>query len=261
MSQLPAIRATLTSCAQLRGRRAAGRRRQGAQGLAPARQPDGATQAARTLRGRGAAALRAARARPSCSPKNGELLLQNPRAPLFTRWSEFEQHAAELRGMQRGRLKSPRDDGRVLSARPAGAVLARLAGIEIELAVENRDAIVKRLEQGEDELAVMMLPPPSLPLERWPFLENPLVWSRRCRIRWSDASGWRSRSCCPSRCWRREPGSGTRPVPPTSSSRSAAWPGRRAWPWAATRPSNTGGARRPRAGGAVAAHAGRRPGA
>jgi DNA-binding transcriptional LysR family regulator len=105
----------------------------------------------------------------------GQLLLDAARE-LFDRWQRFEQDAADLRGLRRGRL-------RIAAVTTAEYFLPDLLGpfahawpgIEIELAVENRDAVIRRLERGDDELAVMMLPPAELPLERWPFLPNPLV--------------------------------------------------------------------------------------
>lgn len=48
-------------------------------------------------------------------------------------------------------------------------------GTEIELAVDNRDAVVRRLQQEATELAVMMMPPDDLPLQRVPLMRNPLV--------------------------------------------------------------------------------------
>jgi LysR family transcriptional regulator, low CO2-responsive transcriptional regulator len=105
----------------------------------------------------------------------GELLLATARE-LFVAWRRFEEDAADLRGLKAGRLRI----AAVTTAEyflPAliGPFAQAYPGIQIELAVENRDAVVKRLERGDDELAAMMLPPTHLPLERWPFLENPLV--------------------------------------------------------------------------------------
>lgn len=105
----------------------------------------------------------------------GELLLATTRE-LFATWQRFTDDAADLHGLKAGRL-------RIAAVTTAEYFLPDLIGpfalahpgIQIELAVENRDAVVKRLERGDDELAAMMLPPTHLPLERWPFLENPLV--------------------------------------------------------------------------------------
>ena len=107
--------------------------------------------------------------------EEGELLLQAAR-DVFERWRRFEEEAAALRGLARGRLRV----AAVTTAEyflPAllGTFARRYPGIEIELAVENRDAVVRRFERGDDELAVMMFPPEHLPIEVRPFLENPLV--------------------------------------------------------------------------------------
>ena len=107
--------------------------------------------------------------------EEGDLLLQAAR-DVFERWRRFESDAAALRGLARGRLRV----AAVTTAEyflPAllGAFARRYPGIEIELAVENRDAVVRRFDRGDDELAVMMFPPEHLPIEVRPFLENPLV--------------------------------------------------------------------------------------
>jgi LysR family transcriptional regulator, low CO2-responsive transcriptional regulator len=107
--------------------------------------------------------------------EEGELLLASARE-LFATWARFEEDAAALRGLHQGRL-------RIAAVTTAEYFLPDLIGpfaqahpgLSIELAVENRDAVVARLRRGDDELAVMMLPPTDLPLQRWPFLENPLV--------------------------------------------------------------------------------------
>ncbi|MDE2593155.1 MAG: LysR family transcriptional regulator [Burkholderiales bacterium] len=107
--------------------------------------------------------------------QHGEVLLQTVR-DLFAAWQRFEDQSAELQGLKRGRL-------RIAAVTTTEYFLPDLLGpfahahpgIDIELTVQNRDAVVARLERGEDELAAMMLPPQHLPLNRWPFLENPLV--------------------------------------------------------------------------------------
>jgi len=126
--------------------------------------------------------------------EEGGLLLQATR-DVFERWRRFEEEAAALRGLARGRLRV----AAVTTAEyflPAllGAFARRYPGIEIELAVENREAVVRRFERGDDELAVMMFPPEQLPIEVRPFLENPLVviaprshpLAKRIRVRLQD---------------------------------------------------------------------------
>jgi DNA-binding transcriptional LysR family regulator len=107
--------------------------------------------------------------------QEGALLLTTSR-DLFGRWHQFEEQVAEMQGLRRGNL-------RIAAVTTAEYFIPDLVapfahaypGITIELAVENRDSVVRRLTQGDDELAVMMLPPDDLDLDRWPFLENPLV--------------------------------------------------------------------------------------
>lgn len=91
-------------------------------------------------------------------------------------WQRFEEDAAALQGLKRGRLRiAAVTTTEYFLPDLLGPFARAWPGIEIELAVENRDAVVARLERGDDELAAMMLPPAHLPLARWPFLENPLV--------------------------------------------------------------------------------------
>ncbi|MBI5256611.1 MAG: LysR family transcriptional regulator [Burkholderiales bacterium] len=91
-------------------------------------------------------------------------------------WQQFEDDAAALQGLKRGRLRiAAVTTTEYFLPDLLGPFARQYPGIQIELAVENRAAVVARLERGEDELAAMMRPPAHLPLARWPFLENPLV--------------------------------------------------------------------------------------
>lgn len=95
---------------------------------------------------------------------------------LAARWQQFEEDAAALQGLRQGRLRiAAVTTTEYFLPDLLGPFARQYPGIRIELAVENRDAVVARLERGDDELAAMMRPPAHLPLARWPFLENPLV--------------------------------------------------------------------------------------
>lgn len=128
-------------------------------------------------------------------------------------WQGFEEDAAALQGLRRGRLRiAAVTTTEYFLPDLLGPFAREYPGIQIELAVENRDAVVARLERGDDELAAMMLPPPHLPLSRWPFLENPLVviapaghpLTRRRRLKLAEVTG--------EPLLAREAGSGTRAV-------------------------------------------------
>lgn len=105
----------------------------------------------------------------------GELLLATVRE-LFGAWARFEEDLADLRGLKAGHLRlAAVTTTEYFLPELLGPFSTAHPGIEIDLAVENRDAVVRRLREGTAELAVMMLPPADLPLHRWPLLENPLV--------------------------------------------------------------------------------------
>jgi DNA-binding transcriptional LysR family regulator len=106
---------------------------------------------------------------------HGERLAEAARE-MFAAWQRFEDDAAELQGLRRGRLQlAAVTTTEYFLPDLLGPFSQAHPGIHIELAVENRDAVVGRLEKGGAELAAMMLPPEHLPLHRWPFLANPLV--------------------------------------------------------------------------------------
>lgn len=142
----------------------------------------------------------------------GERLALAVRA-MGAAWQDFEEDAAALQGLKRGRLRiAAVTTTEYFLPDLLGPFARQYPGIQIELAVENRDAVVARLERGDDELTAMMLPPDHLPLARWPFLENPLVLiapaghalAQRRRLRLSELTG--------EPLLAREIGSGTRAV-------------------------------------------------
>lgn len=127
----------------------------------------------------------------------GERLALAVRA-MGAAWRDFEEDVSALQGLRRGRLRiAAVTTTEYFLPDLLGPFARQYPGIEIELTVENRDAVVARLERGDDELAAMMLPPTHLPLARWPFLENPLViiaplghaLAQRRRLKLSDLTG------------------------------------------------------------------------
>jgi len=107
--------------------------------------------------------------------QSGELLQQTV-ADLTGCWQQLESRLAEVHGLVRGRLRSAAvTTAEYFVPDLLGPFAAAHPGVDIELAVENRDRVVSRLSRSQDDLAVMMLPPQDLPLESVPFLDNPLV--------------------------------------------------------------------------------------
>jgi DNA-binding transcriptional LysR family regulator len=125
-------------------------------------------------------------------------------------WERFDTRMGELRGLTRGRLRiAAVTTAEYFVPDLLGPFAAAHPGVDIELAVENRDRVVDRLTRGADDLAVMMVPPVNLPLESVPFLDNPLVIIAPAA---HPMAGRRVRlpSLAGERWLMREPGSGTR---------------------------------------------------
>ena len=138
--------------------------------------------------------------------------LQRAVGEITSCWARFDSRLAEIHGLLRGRLRiAAVTTAEYFVPDLVGPFAAAHPGVEIELAVENRDRVIERLERAQDDLAVMMLPPSAMPLERVPILDNPLVVIAPAghrlagrRIRLAQLAGER---------WlMREPGSGTRLV-------------------------------------------------
>ena len=107
--------------------------------------------------------------------QNGEVLQQTVRE-LAACWQRFATRMAEVHGLVRGRLCiAAVTTAEYFVPDLVGPFARAHPGVDIELAVENRDRVVARLQQGMDDLPVMMFPPEGLPITALPFLDNPLV--------------------------------------------------------------------------------------
>jgi len=102
--------------------------------------------------------------------------LRDTLADISGCWQRFEGRLGELRGLLRGRLRiAAVTTAEYFVPDLLGPFSASHPGVEIDLAVENRDRVIDRLHRQTDHLAVMMLPPDELPLHSLPFRDNPLV--------------------------------------------------------------------------------------
>lgn len=144
-------------------------------------------------------------------PTQAARLLQEAALDMFARWQRFEEDLQALHGLERGLL-------RIAGVTTTEYFIARWLrrytdshpGIEIELAVDNRDAVVRRLRQDETELAVMMMPPDNLPLQSVPLMRNPLVLIGPAGHPWAGARRVARKSLNGQPMLMREAGSGTR---------------------------------------------------
>lgn len=140
--------------------------------------------------------------------------LRDTLADISDCWERFEGRLGELRGLLRGRLRiAAVTTAEYFVPDLLGPFSASHPGVEIELAVENRDRVIDRLRRQADDLAVMMLPPDELPLHTQPFRDNPLVVIAPREHPLNRAGSAVALSQLASERWlMREPGSGTRLV-------------------------------------------------
>lgn len=105
----------------------------------------------------------------------GRALLQTVTS-MFGHWQAFEDNIGELQGLLRGSL-------RIAGVTTTEYFLAQWLkpfvnahpGIEVDLVIENRDTVVRRLERAEDDMAIMMMPPAHIALQHLAVMDNPLV--------------------------------------------------------------------------------------
>ena len=88
----------------------------------------------------------------------------------------LEMRLADMQGLKRGRLRvAIVTTAKYLIPRLLGEFCARYPGIEAALTVTNREKLLARLADNEDDLAVLGVPPDSLDVVATPIAENPLV--------------------------------------------------------------------------------------
>ena len=126
-------------------------------------------------------------------------------------WQRLESRLAAIHGLVRGRLKiAAVTTAEYFVPELLGAFAAAHPGVDIELAIENRDRIVDRLSQGLDDIAVMMMPPKHLALEQRVLQSNPLVVIAPAKQAAHSATPLTLDDLNEARWLMREPGSGTR---------------------------------------------------
>ena len=105
----------------------------------------------------------------------GEELIKTARN-LDDVWNRFESAIDELKGMKRGKLRVALvTSAKYFLPRMLGTFCQRYPDIDVELEIANREKIVERLRNNQDDLYVMSYPPNDLDIVRLPFLDNEYV--------------------------------------------------------------------------------------
>jgi DNA-binding transcriptional LysR family regulator len=96
---------------------------------------------------------------------------------MFEMLANLEMKVADLKGMKRGRLRmGVITTAKYLAPEILGEFSRMYPGIDLALKVSNRERIIARMHDNEDDLYIMgQAPEGELDVEAFPFAPNPLV--------------------------------------------------------------------------------------
>jgi len=102
--------------------------------------------------------------------------LQKTCRGIFDHFANFEMTVADLKGLKRGALRlAVVTTAKYFAPRLLGPFCDQYPGIEVSLKVSNRERVLERLAENQDDLYILGQPPEELDAVAEPFLENPLV--------------------------------------------------------------------------------------
>ena len=102
--------------------------------------------------------------------------LQATYSEIFESLNNFEMLVADMQGLKQGKLRlAVVTTAKYFAPRLLGAFCNEYPGIDVSLKVSNRERLLERLGENQDDLYVLGQPPESLDVVYEPFLDNPLV--------------------------------------------------------------------------------------
>jgi len=102
--------------------------------------------------------------------------LQSTCNELFSSLSNFEMLISDMKGLKRGRLRlAVVTTAKYFAPRLLGPFCKLYPGIDVSLKVGNREHLLERLGENQDDLYILGQPPEELDVVSEPFLDNPLV--------------------------------------------------------------------------------------
>jgi LysR family transcriptional regulator, low CO2-responsive transcriptional regulator len=95
---------------------------------------------------------------------------------IFEGLSRFEMLVSDMKGVKAGKLRlAVITTAKYFVPRLLGLFCQRYPGIDVSLKVTNRERVLQRIADNQDDLYVLGQPPEHMEVEFEPFLENPLV--------------------------------------------------------------------------------------
>jgi len=95
---------------------------------------------------------------------------------LLDHFARFEMTLADMKGLKQGTLRlAVVTTAKYFAPRLLGPFCQQYPGIEVSLKVSNRERVLERLADNQDDLYILGQPPGDIDVVAEPFLENPLV--------------------------------------------------------------------------------------
>ncbi len=130
---------------------------------------------------------------------------------VFHALTNLEMKVADLKGIKRGRLKlAVTTSAKYLAPRLLGQFGRLHPGIDFALKVTNRERVLERIGNYEDDLYILGQPPQEIEVEAYPLVPNPLVVMASRNHPLAGVAGIPLKRLIEEPFILREPGSGTR---------------------------------------------------
>ncbi|ARO86644.1 LysR family transcriptional regulator [Nitrosospira lacus] len=95
---------------------------------------------------------------------------------IFERLAQFEMVASDMKGLKAGKLRlAVVTTAKYFAPRLLGMFCQQYPGVEVSLKVSNRERVLERLADNQDDLYILGQPPEEVDAVAQAFLENPLV--------------------------------------------------------------------------------------
>ncbi len=107
---------------------------------------------------------------------NAGKALQSTCNEIFDSLDNFEMLVSDMQGLKRGKLRlAVVTTAKYFAPRLLGSFCKLYPGIDVSLKVSNRERVLERLSENQDDLYMLGQPPQELDIVYEPFLDNPLV--------------------------------------------------------------------------------------
>lgn len=130
---------------------------------------------------------------------------------IFDGLARFEMLVADTKGVKAGKLRlTVITTAKYFIPRLLGLFCQRYPGIDVSLKVTNRERVLQRMAENQDDLYVLGTPPENLDMVVEPFLENPLVVMASRQHPLASEKNISPKRLAEEQFLMREPGSGVR---------------------------------------------------